>query len=556
MSVVRNFVLLGVIAALAFVVFQVNDTNAENNEDAISAIRAYAEANYGGASPGAAISVLDDGEVIFLGGFGMADLEWKASIEPSTSFRIGSISKPFTAIAVLHLVEQGRVDLDQPISIYLEDLPGLLGQPTVRQLLSHTSGLPEHFALPEIPVIMRNPIAAPRIVDLMADAEFMFEPGSAWAYSNFNYVLLGLLIEAMDEQGRDYGRYIEQELFRPMGMENSHYDRQTAIIERRAQGYDNAGSGPMNTMTVESSLAYAAGALMSSAEDMAIFSRALINGELLSDEMRELAWTDTLLNDESPTGYGLGFNVDQFMGEQVIWHSGSTNGFQATWIHMPAMNRTVSVLSNGYYLPNSTSTARRILAELAGNPVPVFEHQELEDAGWQDLQGRYQLEDGRLLQVHVQGGMRANFEGGGWREFSHAGGDIFFRSDTLSYIEVERTVQGNIAGLIYYSTVLERLEATPSDGAIEGAQIAQLLDPEEAAAVAGNWRLPSGDSVVVSFDDGIFGLQVSSQPEARIFSAGDGVYFQRGAPVSISFSQDHQSAELNMYWSVYVLSRD
>ena len=521
----------------------------------IAAVREMAEENYGGNEAGASVMVLEGGDPVWAEGFGLADMENGLANTAGTSFRIGSISKPFTAVAVLRLVEAGQVDLDAPIGRYLADLPGILGQPTVRQLLSHTSGLPDHFALPQVATIFRNPIEPDGIIALMADAELQFEPGTRWAYSNFNYVLLGRLIETLDPQGRDYGQYIEDEIFAPLGMVNSHYDRQAAIIPLRAHGYDRGDTGPINTVTADPSLAYAAGALMSSAEDMGLFTQALIDHRLLGQAMQDLAWTAVVLPGGEDTGYGLGFNVGRFMGQRVIWHNGSTNGFQAAWLYMPEARRTVAILSNGYYQPNTTTMARRMLAALAGEPVPVFTPHPVEDAAWSALEGRYELTDGRIVQIHVQDGVRYNIDGGSWNELAWGGDDLFYLEDSLSHIRVLRDAVGEITGILRFTGSLERIEGRRIEGAIEGALVAMPLDPALAAALVGRWAMQSGDMVMITFDGQSLSLQIPQQPFQQLHAAADGSYFMRSSPVSIVFGEDGQSADLNLYGWNYPLTR-
>lgn len=518
--------------------------------------RDYVRSEYDGAEPGAGVLIMQGSDVLLAEGFGLADLESAAPITADTSFRLGSITKPFTAVAILQLVENGSVELDQPIAVYLPDLPGVLGQPTVRQLLSHTSGLPDHFALPEIPAIMRNPATPEDITGWMADADLNFEPGTRWSYSNFNYVLLGRLIEALDAQGRDYATYIEEEIFLPLGMENSHYDRQTAVIARRARGYDHDGANTINTLTAETSLAYAAGALMSSANDMALFTNALRGDQLLSDASKAEAWTAVTLPGGTSTGYGLGFNVSTFMGERVIWHNGSINGFQAAWIHMPTSDRTVAVLSNGYYRPNTTTAARRVLAEMAGQPAPLFSAQSIDDATWAQFEGRYELDDGRVLQIHVQDGVRYNIDSDGWDDLTYSGDDVFYRQDSLSHLRLRRNAERQIQGFVYHSSSLARTEGVRIDGAIEGAMRATRLDPAEAAQVAGNWLMSSGDVFAVNFDGDIMSLQLPYQATHRIYASSPRHYFMRDMPVAIEFSEDGQTASINLYGSVFELLKE
>lgn len=517
----------------------------------LSDVRDLAEARYGGNAPGGAILVMERGTVLMSEGFGLADLEWQQPAGADTTFRIGSISKIFAAIALLQLAEAGEVELDAPLGTYLDDLPELLAQPTLRQVLSHTSGLGDHFSLPVIPEIMRNPITPEGITALMADQTLMFEPGTRWGYSNFGYVLLGRVISAVDPERREFGRYIEEELFTPLGMDDSHFDRQSAIIPRRARGYDLGPDGPVNTITFDTSLADAAGALMTSADDMAVFTHALLGGELLSGDMQALAWTSVALPDGSDTQYGLGFNVSDFMGEQLIWHSGSINGFQATWAYQPGTERAVAVFSNGYYRANTTDTLRRILAIMAGRPAPEFTEQPFDETQWADMQGRYRLDDGEVLQFHIQDGIRFNIGGGHWRELAHGGNGLFFSPDTLRHF----VVSADFASVTYVTTTLDRQDANRIDGGIEGAQVSLPLNPQETAQVIGDWTLGSGDIVAITQQADQLFLALPYQPPQRVFRAAPWEYFSRTAPISLQFTEGSPAATLNLYGNEMMLER-
>lgn len=521
----------------------------------IARIDAAMQATYGGEEAGAAILIMRGDQVLLSRGYGLADLEWRQPIGPDTSFRIGSISKPITAVAVLRHVDAGAVDLDAPISTYLPDLPGVLGQPTVRQLLSHTSGLSDHFWLPHVPAVMRNPTTPDELVSWMAETELQFEPGQQWSYSNFNYVLLGRLLERLDPDGRAYGAIIEQDVFAPLGMVNSHYDRQRRIIPRRARGHDHDGEQVTHTITAETSLAYAAGALMSTSDDLVRFTRALRDHRLINPRTREQAWTPTPLADGRTTSYGLGFNVSEFLGETAIWHSGSINGFQASWIHLPGSDLTAAVLSNGYYRPNTTMSARRILADLRGRPVPDFVASDFIEAQWLGLEGQYQLSDGRLLQFHVQDGIRFNIDGDGWAELAVGGDGLLFWPDTLSHMQIDIGPDGLPVGLAYFTSALARYEGQRISSTIDGAQIALPLDLSEAEGLAGTWHMSSGDAVYIHLEEGALSLQLSGQPRQRLYPDATRSYFSRSQPISIRFDAQGDTADLTLWGGTMTLER-
>ena len=509
---------------------------------------------YGGAAPGAGMMVLYGDETVLVSAAGLADLEWQVPATPDTSFRVGSLSKPLTAIAILRRASGGVLDIDRPVSHYLPDLPDALGAPTLAQLLSHTSGLPDHFQLPDAPAIMRNPTTPAAIVERMRDAEPLFAPGERWAYSNFNYVLLGLVLEATDPAGRDYGRIIEEDIFAPLGMADSHYDRQAAVLPRRARGYDHDGEQVLNTVTFDPSHAYAAGALMMSAADMVRLNRALMDGDLLSAAMRARAWRETTGPDGRGFGYGLGFNTGTLMGERVIWHNGSINGFQAAWLMLPERSRAVAVLSNGYYRPNTTAMARRVLALLEGRRLPALEAVPVEDEMLAGLEGRYALADGRVLQVHVDDGARYNINGGSWRELEATADGILFRPDSLTHL---RPRAGDGGLFLVSGVTLAETAAEPLPGAVEGARSSIAVTPAMAGRAAGNWRLDSGDIVRVRADGaGRLSLQLPQQPARRLLAETADRYFTRGVPIELRLHERAGQATLNLYGNPLPLTRE
>jgi len=547
----------GVAGAAILCAVLARDVSASNDpfeRDAAARLEQMFERAYGGDEPGAAMMVLDEDRLVLLSAAGLADVEWGVPATVDTSFRIGSITKPITALAILQRAADGVLDLDRPAGSYLPGLDETLGRPTLAELMSHTSGLPDHFRLPDMPSIMRNPTTPDEIIGRMRGAEPMFEPGQAWSYSNFNYVLLGRVLELTDPRGRAYGDIIEDDIFAPLGMTDSHYDRQSRIVPRRARGYDHDGERVLNTVTFDTSHAYAAGALTVSAADMVRLSRALMNNTLLPPAWQERAWREITGPDGEGFGYGLGFNVGTLMGERVIWHNGSINGFQAAWLMLPDSDRAVAVLSNGYYRPNTTAMARRALAVLAGFPLPELTAALVPDAELAGLEGRYVLDDGRVLQIHVEDGARYNLGGGRWQELAVTADGVLFRPDSLTHIRPRE----DAPGVVFVSgTTLDAWPATPQAGALEGARSGTPVTPEMISAAGGRWVLESGDTVIVEADaDGVLSLQLPQQPPQRLFARSARHFFCREAPIELIVGPEPGQAVLNLYGNPLPVERD
>jgi CubicO group peptidase (beta-lactamase class C family) len=324
---------------------------------------------YDADGPGAAYLISYEGEILVSGAVGMADLEWGIQLNDKTPLRLGSISKPITSIAVLQLAEKGVIDIDKPISAYAADLPAQMGAVTMRQLMSHRSGLTEHVFNPDILPFVWQPMTTQQIIDLQKDKPIDFPPGEKYNYVNFNYALIAHIIEQVT--GRTYIDFIDSEIFAAQGMPDSHYDVHDTIMPRRPEFYDQRDGVIYNAQDVDLSHASAAGALMSSAKDMAHWAQLLVENKLVSAATLQEAWTAAPLPDGAPTKYGLGFNIGELAGERLIWHNGLSPGSQAAFSIAPDAGLFVIVLSNGFYTPNTTDMIDEMMTIMITGAMPV-----------------------------------------------------------------------------------------------------------------------------------------------------------------------------------------
>jgi len=270
-----------------------------------------------GGFSGAAL-VARDGKVLLSKGYGPANREWDIPNTPRTRFRIGSITKQFTAAAILLLQERGKLSVSDPLGNYLEDCPQTWRDVTIHHLLSHTSGIPDR-ALP----LDTPPAGFPPTLDGMAaryvNTPLLFPAGENWAYSNAGYILLGYLIEKVS--GQRYEQFLRENIFEPLKMKNTGYDDSRQPVPRRAAGYICTGITVINAPYTDTNIAHAAGALYSTVEDLYRWEQALFGGKLLSPASLQVM-TTTIAG-----GYGYG----QFIGKQfdrtVISHEGRTSGF-------------------------------------------------------------------------------------------------------------------------------------------------------------------------------------------------------------------------------------
>jgi CubicO group peptidase (beta-lactamase class C family) len=299
--------------------------------------------------PGAAYLISYRGEVLLAGGIGKANMEWGLNLDDSTSMRLGSMSKPITATAVLALVEKGLLDLDLPIAKYTDAIPAHMGNVTLRQMLSHRSGLPEHaFDEALIPYIWQ-PMSTEKVIELQAEKPLQFEPGSQYAYSNFNYVVVANVLEHV--LSKSYIEFINSDVFDSLGMQNSYYDELNRVIPNRASFYHSDDKGLANAAAIDLSHVSAAGALLASVSDMSHWINNLVDGKVVSRDTLEQAWTPRELPDGSTTAYGLGFNVSKMVDERIVWHTGLTPGAQGAFSYATESDIFVIILSNVFYWP-------------------------------------------------------------------------------------------------------------------------------------------------------------------------------------------------------------
>lgn len=285
-----------------------------------------------------AVLVARGGRVLLERGYGDAEREWQVPNTPATRFRLASITKQFTAAAILLLAERGKLDLEAPLKKYFTDAPPAWDAVTVLELLNHTSGIPDYLSAPDYAATKALPATPQQLLARFRDRPLDFAPGTRWAYSNSGYVLLGLLIEKLG--GMSYADFLSQNIFEPLGMRDSGYDDGQAVIPRLASGY-RRGYGPIVPAQFRhQSTLYAAGGLYSTTGDLLRWDRALYGGKLLSATSLKKMTTPGLQQ------AGLGLLVLPLEDHLVYAHGGGVDGAHTMMVHDPALDSVVIVLSN------------------------------------------------------------------------------------------------------------------------------------------------------------------------------------------------------------------
>jgi CubicO group peptidase (beta-lactamase class C family) len=284
------------------------------------------------------VLVARGGTTVFDKGYGFANLEWNIPNTPTTKFRLGSITKQFTAASILLLEERGKLKTDDPVKKYIPDAPAAWDKVTIYNLLTHTSGIANFTSFPDYASTETAPTTPEKLVARFRDKPLEFQPGEKWNYSNSGYVLLGYLIEKIS--GQTYEQSVQQNIFSPLGMKDSGYDLHRTVMQRRATGYTPSDNGPVNAGYIDMSIPFSAGALYSTTEDLLRWEQGLFGGKVLSATSFEKMTTPFKQD------YACGLGVKIVSGHKVIEHGGGIEGFNTQLAYYPDDKLTVVVLAN------------------------------------------------------------------------------------------------------------------------------------------------------------------------------------------------------------------
>ena len=285
-----------------------------------------------------AVLVARGDKVLFSKAYEFANLEWRIPNTTTTRFRIASVTKQFTAAAVLLLEERGKLKLDDQVKAYFPDAPVIWHNITLAQLLSHTSGIPNYTDGTDMVKFSVQKMTPTEIVNTVRDRPLDFLPGERMRYSNTGYVLLGMAIEKAS--GMTYEKFLQENFWTPLGMKDSGYDNHTTLIPQRASGYMQGPEGPRNAFYTDMSTPFSAGALYSTVGDLLLWERALFGKKVLSDESLKRMTTPV------KGDYGFGLFIHTRAGHKVIEHSGGISGFNSHLAYYPDEQIVVVALSN------------------------------------------------------------------------------------------------------------------------------------------------------------------------------------------------------------------
>ena len=388
--------------------------------------------------------VARNGQVIYKKAFGMANLELNVSMQAEHVFRIGSITKQFTAVAILQLMEQGKLNLQDEITRFIPDYPTHGYKITVEHLLTHTSGIQSYTGMKDYMERMTLDLEPAQIIDHFKNQPMKFAPGTKWSYSNSGYFLLGYIIEKVT--GKTYAEYLEENIFKPVGMTNSFYGSETKLIKNRVGTYSKSDHGFENARPLSMTQPYSAGSIQSTVADLFKWNQALHAYKLVKKENLDKAFTRYKLTDGTETDYGYGWSFGNVQESPTIEHGGGINGTLTMAIYLPEENVFVAVFSN-CDCNRPEETAVKMAGLVIGKPYAYTEI-PVENAVLQACTGVYENAKGelRIISVsenllHSQRGRNPKFKLKAYQK------DKFFFEDAMLTIEFSRNEKGEIEKL-------------------------------------------------------------------------------------------------------------
>jgi CubicO group peptidase (beta-lactamase class C family) len=480
--------------------------------------------------------------VVLSKGYGSANLEWEAPNTPATKFRLGSITKQFTAASILLLQERGKLNVEDPVKKYMADAPSAWDKVTIYHVLTHTSGIPSFTGFPEYP--KWEPFAATPAEEVarFRDKPLDFAPGERFSYSNSGYVLLGYLIEKIT--GGSYEKFVRENIFTPLGMQDSGYDSNSALIARRAAGYSPGKDGLENTGYINMTIPFSAGALYSTTGDLLKWEQGLFGGKLLSEASLKTMTTPF------KSDYACGLFVATKAGRKEIEHGGGIEGFNTQLTYYPDDKLTVVVLANV-----NGSAPGEIAAKLApvahGEAVKLqTEHKEItvDPKVLARYVGTYELTAGTNMLITLEGNQLSEKLGGQQTFPIYPESEtVFFLKVVDAQIEFEKDAGGAVKDLVLHQGGRDQMAPRIADKAVGPPPRKEIqVSPEVLARYAGTYELAPGAQVTMTVEGGRLMTQITGQPKLELFAESEAKFFLKVVEAQVEFFTDASGATTHL----------
>jgi len=479
------------------------------------------------------VLVAQGDKVVFENSYGNANLEWNIPDDSLTKFRIGSMTKQFTAASILLLEERGKLSTDEYVKKYLPDAPAAWDKITIYNLLTHTSGIPSFTSFPDYRTSEGTPTTPKSLVDRFRDKPLEFQPGEKWDYSNSGYVLLGYLLEKIS--GQTYADFVTQNIFKPVGMKDSGYDSNSAVIPHRATGYTPSPRGPVNSGYIDMTIPFSAGALYSTTHDLLMWEQALYGGKVLSAASLKKMTTPYKQN------YGCGLMITTTKGHVKYEHGGGIEGFNTEMAYYPDDKLTVIVLAN--LNGGAPEDIAGKLAAVAHGDEAALQSERKEIKVPHEILakyvGYYELAPGIFITMSLDGD----------RFFTQLTGqpkfEVFAETEKDFFLKVvdaqltfEMDGKGKVTDLVLHQNGRDQTAKRSETGPKEHKEVA--INPKILDNYVGRYELAPNLILTVTREGDHLFTQATGQEKVEVFPESDHDFFLKVTDAQITFETDSQ----------------
>ena len=475
-------------------------------------------------------------KIIFEKGYGDANLEWNVPDDSATKFRIGSMTKQFTAASILLLEERGKLSTDDYVKKYMPDAPAAWDKITIYNLLTHTSGIPSFTSFPDYRTSEATPTTPKALVDRFRDKALEFQAGEKWNYSNSGYVLLGYLLEKVS--GQTYADFVTENIFRPLGMKDSGYDSNSAIILHRATGYSPSPKGPVISGYIDMTIPFSAGALYSTTRDLLLWEQALYGGKVLSPASLKKMTTPYKQD------YGCGLMIHTAKGHLEFEHGGGIEGFNTEMAYYPDDKLTVIVLAN--LNGGAPGDIAGKLADVVHGEKVVLQSERKEIKVPHDIlakySGSYELAPGIFITMSLDGDQLFTQLTGQpkFPVFAETEKDFFLKV-VDAQLTFETDSRGKVIDVVLHQNghdqTAKRSETGPPPPK-EHKEVA--IDPKILDNYVGSYELGPNFILTVTREGDHLFTQATGQEKVEVFAESDHEFFLKVVDAQITFETDSQ----------------
>lgn len=481
--------------------------------------------------PGVAVLVARDGQILFQGGFGLADVEKKTPVTAETKFRIGSVTKQFVASAIMKLAEEGKLAISDPLAKYFPDLPNAK-EITLKNLLTHTSGLKSYTERPDFFNGVTKPVEPAALIASMQKDTPDFAPGTRYQYCNSGYFLLGEIVAKVS--GQSLAHYLRTTFFEPLGMKDTGIYVNANPPPGAAKGYAVAGDKAAPALDWDMSWAGGAGAIYSTVGDLFRWTEALHAGRVVNAEsLKAMTTLYPLPPEVDPSSYGFGLVISDFEGLPAIWHNGGLQGWSSNVVWLPGQKVILVALANA--LPPRPSLepavlthqfAKHFLAdEIAKLPKPV-EDKSVDPSAFPAYVGRYDYVNAIMNVTLENDRLYAQLTGQEKYEVFPKAPDVFFWKIATAQVQFLRNDKGEVVAARH----------TQNGNTFRAPRLAETkLTPEQLEAFVGKYYYGPGAVMTIRRDDRQLFAQLLGQPEAPIFPTADDSFEWHMVKASVHF---------------------